>query len=239
MEGEKVTAHYLNMMEKEYKEDLSKVLFATSLCSDDVNISTDFRKVLKRPFTMGGLGGLPYSGYTGMVAYGHHIPDQGSAYIFYGPHIGITDEGELGRMRRPGQSHITNSCGALMLALERLSEGDDEVYIPMSSEYDYQQTLLERSVMPYKQQILGASDPRKEITDVTYMVIDKLIHKYVRMAINEFCCENIYLLGGVIINTSPEHPDYVDVRNFEVIEKDKAGNLKTIVQEKNPVLTAI
>ena len=84
--GEEVTETYLNLIEKEYQSDLSKMLFATSVCSDDVNVSTDFRRVLSRPFTMGGLGGLPYSGFTGMVAYSHHIPDGGDAFILWSPY---------------------------------------------------------------------------------------------------------------------------------------------------------
>jgi hypothetical protein len=69
--GDDITESYLTLLEKEYNSDLRKMLFATSVCSDDVNVSTDFRRVLSRPFTMGGLGGLPYSGFTGMVAFSH------------------------------------------------------------------------------------------------------------------------------------------------------------------------
>jgi hypothetical protein len=217
--GEEVTDTYLNLIEKEYKSDLSNMLFATSVCSDDVNVSTDFRRVLTRPFTMGGLGGLPYSGFTGMVAFSHHIPDSGDGFIFYGPHIGITDEGELGRMRRHGQRKLTNSCGALMLALERFGseERGQETYVPHHVDYDYQQMLLESMMMPFKHQILTAENPKKEITHYAYYKIDKQIKRLVKMAIKEFHCERIFLLGGVIINTSEEFHDYVDIRNFDVI----------------------
>lgn len=218
--GESVTHKYLNFLEKEYQVDLKKMLFATSLCSDDVNVSTDFRKVLARPFTMGGLGGLPYAGLTGMVAFAHHIPDGGDAFIFYGPHIGISDDGELGKMRRPGQGKLTNSCGALMLGLERLQQ-QNEVYVPINSELDYQQILLERTVMPYKQRILEAKNPKKEITEVFYEEIHKKIQLLVKMAKKEFPCERIFLLGGIIINTSPEFNDMVDVRNFQVIDTNE------------------
>ncbi|MEP2239145.1 MAG: hypothetical protein ABJI22_12345 [Maribacter sp.] len=49
--GDEITESYLSLLETEYKSDLKKMLFATSVCSDDVNVSTDFRKVLSRPFT--------------------------------------------------------------------------------------------------------------------------------------------------------------------------------------------
>lgn len=218
--GENVTNKYLDFLEKEYQSDLSKMLFATSLCSDDVNVSTDFRKVLARPFTMGGLGGLPYSGLTGMVAFAHHIPDGGDAFIFYASHIGISDDGQLGKMRRPGQSKLTNSCGALMLGLERLQQ-QNEVYVPINSELDYQQILLERTVMPYKQRILEAKNPKKEITEVFYEEIHKKIQLLVKMSKKEFACKRIFLLGGIIINTSPEFNDMVNVRNFQVINTNE------------------
>jgi hypothetical protein len=225
--GAHITETYLTYLSEHYKEDLSKMLFATSVCADDINVSTDFRRVLTRPFTLGGLGGLPYAGFTGMVAYGHHIPDQGSGFIFYGPHIGITDEGILGQMRRPGQSALSNSCGALMLALSRL-ESEDDIYVPMNVEYDYQQILLERTVMPYKHEILSSENRKKAITEVTYRNIHKQLHFLIKKAKDEFRCERIFLLGGIIINTSPEYHDYVEVRNFEVID---LKNIEAITSE--------
>ena len=215
--GSYITEKYLSYLSDQYKEDLKKMLFATSVCADDINVSTDFRRVLTRPFTLGGLGGIPFAGFTGVVAFSHHIPDNGSAFIFYGPHIGITDEGELGKMRRPGQAGLSNSCGALMLALSRL-EMEEDIYVPMNVEYDYQQILLERTVMPYKHEILVSDNRKKAITEVTYTNIDRQLHFLIRKAKDEFRCNRIYLLGAIIINTSPEYHDYVEVRNFEVIE---------------------
>lgn len=215
--GAHVTETYLAYLSEHYKEDLTKMLFATSVCADDINVSTDFRRVLTRPFTLGGLGGIPFAGLTGMVAFSHHIPDNGSAFIFYGPHIGITDEGELGKMRRPGQAALSNSCGALMLALSRL-EVEDDVYVPVNVEYDYQQILLEQTVMPFKHDILTSDNRKKAITEVTYNNIDRQLHILIRKAKDEFRCKRIFLLGAIIINTSPDHHDYVEVRNFEVIE---------------------
>lgn len=217
--GDKVTEKYLAYLEKKYGSDLDKMLFATSLCSDDINVSTDFTKVLKRPFTMGGLGGLPCSGITGMVAFGHHIPDEGDAFIFYGPHIGITDEGTLGKMKRPGQQKESNSCGALMLALNRMKR--ENTYIPIGLDCDHQQIQLERTVMPYKERILKAENQEKEITEVTYENINRQIHFLIDKARDEFLTERIFLLGGIVINTSQDYHDFVDVRNFEVLDIKK------------------
>lgn len=225
--GAEITETYLNFISGEYGSDIDKILFATSLCCDDINVSTDFRRVLTRPFTLGGLGGLPYAGITGMVAFAHHVPDGGDAFIFYGPHIGITDEGVLGQMRRPGQQHLTNSCGALVLALERLNGG----HVAHAEHYDLdaQELMLERSLAPLKE---GTSSEIeiKAAVDFTYYNVRTRLLRLIKASRTEFSCKRIFLLGGIIINTSPEFHDYVDIRHFEVLDPK---------QIEDPELTSI
>lgn len=214
--------HYLGKMQREHDIDISKVLMATSLCSDDINIpSTTFFNVLFGPFIMGGLGGIPFVGQTGMTAFAHHVPDGGSAFIFYGPHIGITLEGELGKMYRPRMEEKGNSCGALMLALSRL---EDTNYKPTLNADDYQQMKLEDSLLPYRDDILSSNNSQKAITDATYEIIDKKVHEYVLTCKDEFHVDKITLLGGVIINTGHGIDDYFDARNFEVIDLKSMKN---------------
>lgn len=208
--------HYLGKMQIEHKLDISKVLMATSVCSDDINIpSTTFFNVLFGPFVMGGLGGLPFSGNTGMTAFAHHIPDQGSAFIFYGPHIGITLEEDLGKMYRPRMENKGNSCGALMLALDRLQDGG---YKPVINDDDYQQMKLEESLLPFREEILASENQAKAITEATYKIIDEKIHNQLKICKDEFHVDRVTLLGGIIINTDYGLDDYFDPRNFEVID---------------------
>ncbi len=208
--------HYLGKMQIEHDLDISKVLMATSVCSDDINVpSTTFFNVLFGPFIMGGLGGLPFVGQTGMTAFAHHIPDEGSAFIFYGPHIGITLDGDLGKMYRPRQEETGNSCGALMLALSRLQDGD---YTPVIKDEDYQQMKLEESLLPYRDRILNSKNQAQEITEVTYEIIHARIHEHLKSCKNEFHVDRVTLLGGIIINTDYGLDDYFDARNFEVID---------------------
>jgi hypothetical protein len=216
MDAKDTSIHFLGRMQIEHKLDISKVLMATSVCSDDINVpSTSFFSVLFGPFIMGGLGGLPFAGQTGMTAFAHHIPDEGSAFIFYGPHIGVTLEGDLGKMYRPRQEQTGNSCGALMLALSRFHDGG---YRPVLNEDDYQQMKLEESLLPYRDQILASDIPEKAITEATFEVIDKKIHKHLSTCKDEFKVDKVTLLGGIIINTDYGLDDYFDPRNFEVID---------------------
>ena len=162
MDAKDTSIHYLGKMQIDHKINVSKVLMATSVCSDDINVpSTTFFNVLFGPFIMGGLGGLPFAGQTGMTAFAHHIPDEGSAFIFYGPHIGVTLEGDLGKMYRPRQENTGNSCGALMLALSRLQDGS---YQPVMNDDDYQQMKLEESLLPYQEHFLASDYTENAIT---------------------------------------------------------------------------
>lgn len=217
MDAKDTSIHYLGKIQLEHKIDISKVLMATSVCSDDINVpSTTFFNILFGPFVMGGLGGLPFSGKTGMTAFAHHVPVDGNAFIFYGPHIGTTLNGELGKMYRPRQEKAGDSCGALMLALRRFQENED--YTPVLNEDDYQQMKLEKSLLPYKSEILSSENPEKEITEITFKIIDKKIHEYIIACKNEFHFDKIVLLGGIVINTDYSLDDYFDTRNFEIID---------------------
>ncbi len=194
----------------------SRVLLATSLCSDDINSkSTGFFNNFFGPFCMGGLAGIPFAGKTGMIAFAHHIPDDGAGFIFYGPHIGITVEGELGKLYRPRIEKKGDSCGALMISLKRFQEIPD--YQPEFSADDYQQSSLEAELLPYKDEILASPNPTKTITEFTYKIIDRKIHEYIKAVKEEFHVNKIVLLGGIVINTEFGVDDYFAVRNFEVI----------------------
>ncbi|MEM7486080.1 MAG: hypothetical protein AAF348_12805 [Bacteroidota bacterium] len=216
MDAKDTSIHYLGKMQLEHNIDISKVLMATSVCSDDINVpSTTFFNVLFGPFIMGGLGGLPFAGQTGMTAFAHHIPDEGSAFIFYGPHIGITLEGDLGKMYRPRQEQTGNSCGALMLALSRLQ---DSTYKPVLNDDDYQQMKLEESLLHYREEILGSENQEKAITEATYEIIDKKVHEHLKSCKNEFPVDKVTLLGGIIVNTDYGLDDYFVAKNFEVLD---------------------
>lgn len=206
--------------------DLSKVLLADSVCADDVIPIHEsdipltkrlgkLRKHFLGPFSMGGLAGIPYSGLTGLSTVAHHIPDGGSVLIAYGPHIGITDSGELGRLLRPGQHKESAACGALTLAIEHFRSSPD--YVPPYNEDDTEQMTLERRLLPFRTQILEAEKPLLVATEIAYTIIHELIHRYVRSNKNAFACEYLALAGGIVINTSPNAEDYIDLRHLSLL----------------------
>lgn len=205
--------------------DLEKLLLATSVCADDIILlrqpegsSRQTKGLFKReflgPFSMGGLAGLPYSGLTGMMTIGHHIPDGGSVLIVYGPHIGISEQGELGKLLRPGQCDESPACGALSLALRHFQSSPD--YHPDYNDDDTEQMTLERRLLPFRAAILAAEHPLWTATEYAYATIHELIHRYLDKQKAHFHCEYLALAGGIVINTGPGHEDYIDWRHFTV-----------------------
>jgi len=206
--------------------DLSKLLLATSVCADDIvpmkesemplaKTKVTIKKEFLGPFGLGGLAGIPYSGLTGMQALAHHVPDGGSVLFVYGPHIGVSASGELGKLQRPGQHKETGACGALHVAVEHLRASPD--YQPPHDDDDTEQMTLERRLLPFRERILAAQSPLKEATEVAYAVIHELIQRYIRARKGEFHCEYVATAGGIIINTGPDSEDYFDLRHLDIL----------------------
>ena len=73
-------------------------------------------------FPLGGLAGIPFTGKTGWGAFTHHVPAQGNILAMYGPHVGITKDGEVGKINRPGMDKPTTACGASIGAFNHLNK---------------------------------------------------------------------------------------------------------------------
>ena len=82
-------------------------LFASSVCVDEINhhkdsLNRQLADFWGECFYMGGLGGLPFVGKTGFKAYSHHVPNDGHILILFAPHVGIAEDGIIGKYCRPG-----------------------------------------------------------------------------------------------------------------------------------------
>jgi hypothetical protein len=213
----------VSWLEQELGLGLAHVLLATSVCADDIVFATDVAGVETRQptrrlsgvFGMGGLAGLPFAGKTGMTAFAHHVPDDGAACIFYGAHIGMTDAGELGKVLRLGQHDESPACGALGVAIKHFQSSPD--YEPILDMDDAQKALLEQRLKPHMAHILAAPNPMQAASEAAYSIIHDLIERYVVAVKAQFRCERLALVGVMIINTSPENEDYIDLRHSAVL----------------------
>jgi hypothetical protein len=204
----------------DYYEDVlelepSKIMFADSICSDDVNsiqYPTRAQEFLG-PFKMGGLNGYPFTGLTGMKAFASHVPDEGAVLIYYGPHIGITQHGVIGEIHRLGQSKNSSCCGACKGALQKLL--NNEIEFGKTSELDYQMNVLEQILFQQKKRITEAQSPIYESTEVIYDAIDTRINELV--ALTNYHCKYIILIGAILINSDTDMGSFTATKRFDII----------------------
>lgn len=203
----------------------SQIMFADSVCSDDVN-SIQYPVRIQEflgPFKMGGLDGFPFTGLTGMGAFASHVPDNGAVFIYYGPHIGISKNGVVGEIHRHGQSENTSCCGAAKGALNKLINGTIED--GKLTDLDYQMNTIEQMLLKEKERVLSAPLPIKEATEVIYEAIDRRILELV--AATKFPCKYVILMGAILINSDSDIGSFTASRRFEsiYIESNERKNL--------------
>jgi len=191
------------------------ILLGQSTCVDDVlNTKSPFSEhMVKGPFNFGGLGGVPFTGLTGLSAYAHHVPDSGTALLVVGPHIGYSEESGWGMILREGQDKTTTCCGALMAALSNLeAEG---IKKQMPQEPDYQQMTIEQFALLHNDEILASKVPLVTFT--------KLINKEIARIMNDLPRSEVHyryviMVTGVIINTDYGFPDYIWVDDLSIYD---------------------
>jgi hypothetical protein len=111
--------------------DKQQTLFAHSVCPDEINhddgdITDIFREHFDGVFSLGGLGGIPFSGKTGFAAYAAHVPDEGHIFVLFASHCSVSQEGKCGYYHRHGQAALTPACGAAIGAFKAVQNMNEE-----------------------------------------------------------------------------------------------------------------
>jgi hypothetical protein len=213
-----VTKEYLHKILTEYTVPLQKVLFASCICPDELNYrATDFDRSFSHAFCLGGLGGIPYTGKTGMAAYAGHVPADGASFIFYGPHVGIHKDGTIGIIHRQHQQEPTYSCGALVSVLERMR---NDIPFDWSTDNfgDLQARVIEKLLHTHKERIFNSGQYVLEAVNIIFDVSGCMLRQFVMENKQEFPCKHVFLLGGIMINTDAGLENYVEIQSFEHIE---------------------
>lgn len=188
----------LNVIERKLSLIPSQIMSADSICCDDIN-SIEYPKrayEMLGPFKMGGLNGFPFAGLTGMGAFAHHVPEDGALFIFYGPHIGLTKTGNIGKIFRGGQSISSSCCGAATAAVNKLLK--DEIKEAEITELDYQQNTLEQILFRSRERVLSSAEPIVEATEVIYEAINERMGTLIEQT--NFPCGHVIRMGAVLIN---------------------------------------
>jgi hypothetical protein len=219
---------------KEYGYGESSLL-ATSLCCDEINrvLEKDFSKHYTDNFSMGGLAGFPFGGITSFGAFAHHIPDNGSCLVVYGPHVGVDSTGTVGKVDRRGRAAPGACCGSACAAAGHVAcvlkgevkKVDPAIYADVTNA---QQMMVSSLLEPYAERLSKASNEMVELPFALYDAQKKIMEQIIAAGCQEVANGKIALLGGIQINTAPGETDYFLPLTFD-IRDNKNNKIKDLL----------
>lgn len=210
-------------------------LLATSLCCDELarRLEDDFVKVYGNNFNLGGLSGFPFAGNTGFGAMAAHIPDDGYCLTVYGPHVGVSADGTVGKVERSGIALLDNCCGSAIAAsnyLNGITSGGATVSVKIQSFTDFQQNVVQELILPHGKRLADSENRMIELPYALYDSQDLLMRSIVAAGAGG-TKKGIALLGGIQINTGPNSLDY-----FHPLRFDYMNNKGEIIEDLLPLL---
>jgi hypothetical protein len=199
----------------------ANTLLATSLCCDELarQLEDDFNGVYGNNFNLGGLAGFPFAGNTGFGAMAAHIPDDGYCLTVFGPHVGITADGLVGKVERSGIALVDSCCGSAIAAsnyVKGITDGGMAVKVNLQSFTDFQQGAVQELILPHGQRLSKAENRMVELPLALYesqnLLLDDIITKG-----STGIKRGLARLGGIQINTGPNTLDYFLPLRFDYI----------------------
>ena len=210
-------------------------LLATSLCCDELarRLEDDLIKVYGNNFNLGGLAGFPFAGNTGFGAMSAHIPDDGNCLVVFAPHVGITQDGLVGKVERQGIALVDSCCGSAIAAsnyVAGITNGGASMTTKIQTFSDFQQGAVQELILPHGKRLNDADNRMKELPYALYESQNLLLSDIVTTGAGGLK-KATTVLGGVQINTSPDTLDYFHPLRFDMVD----GNGK-VVEDLLPLL---
>lgn len=168
------------------------------------------------------MAGFAHGGVTSFGAMANHIPDGGSCFICFGPHVGLDHDGNVGKVNRRGMAKSGACCGSACAAaghVDCVHKGEIEPTDPaiFSDPVNAQQAMVNHLLMPYAETLAKSPEPMVELPLSLYDAQKKMMDEIVKAGCQEVGGDGkIALLGGVQINTPPETEDYFLPLSFEL-----------------------
>ena len=226
------------LIEKIKMLDLNKdkTHFTLSICCDEINHEKDdlpdlFRELLGEVFQMGGLGGIPFAGTTGLNATLHHVPDNGTLFILYGPHIGLSLDGKLGDYNRVGVAETGHACGAAIGAYNQLEKLNyDATKLTNDNKFDPQFNYIVQELLAKNtKSVIKHKDPNetnKNISIAMFAIIQEWIEKFKEEFKKQTHIKKLVLIGGIVINVSKKLDTINNLEDHFYIIKDEIVEIK-------------
>ena len=196
-----------------------QTIFSDCFCRDEINQKTvdKFSAVWGENFRLAGLAGLPTSGLTGMAALTSHMPTDGRQFFVFGPHIAIDSEGSWGLAERMNVEKSTVACGSLAAAIDQVwAEGSENS--SLDPDLDLEQNIVVKALQNMKR----AGDPQPSLLEVTCQmvnVIGESLERLIQFQKTDFAYA---FLGGVLINTPVNEPEYFAPVHFHSVSSRRS-----------------
>jgi len=197
----------------------SNTIYGQSICSDEINgdkghLSTLLTSYYGRTFPMGGIGGAPYVGTTGFMAFSHHVPDNGHVLIVFGPHVGFSPAGEPGKFLRTGQADLSTSCGAVIAAYSQCTSDPNMAADPQ----DMEQSWLREKLAPHCAEVAASKNVMVELALKAYKVVEEEMLSIIN---TNYGPGNLVLVGGIQINMPYPSPGFFLPMHFSLRSASK------------------
>ena len=218
----------------------TNLMLAQSVCSDDANApyfgnasnmgqTPPFQNNFLGPFFAGGVGGYPHTGITAFIAWGSHVTNTGALALTAMPHIGITQNGDLGYISRYGhtsENQISSTCGAIAVANAWVISSSNA---PTTNNFpnDYQQYTLTDILYPYRAAITTGSfgqqmqfSTEKIRVSSSQWIINNIPNLTSPPAVAGTypIPANIYYFCGTFINVDYGYDAYINPNTFQVYD---------------------
>lgn len=194
---------------KGYTGDNSLALI--SMCRDEITrpFVDAADQLWGHSFSIASLAGMVMCGKTGFAAGLSHAPQQDlgadglEKYVFIvGPHIAVSADGEVGKVKRLGREAMSGACGAVMAFQGELAGG---TLTTASDEVDLELNLMKQRLLT----MLKFGEAVPNLVDLTKSAHDRIIadtKATAKLSVNADISCSAYL-SGVLIH-GPEYSHF-------------------------------
>ena len=169
-------------------------------------------------FPLSGLAGLPFTGKTGWGAFSSHCPKDGNIVVLFAPHVGITDQGVVGMVKRQGQSQASSACGAAIAALSAV-KNDKTSGNFLSGYQDHQLDCIKHLLVDHTKEISEHENEQVALVYTMFNLIEQFLNDILS---DKWMSEKsqLAIIGGIMINIDGKNADRFLPLKFEVRKKD-------------------
>mmetsp|Transcript_70320 Transcript_70320/g.132708 ORF Transcript_70320/g.132708 Transcript_70320/m.132708 type:complete len:430 (-) Transcript_70320:39-1328(-) len=206
----------------------ANTIYGTSIDPDKINSRTPgFLQQMRfhwgEDVALGGIFGAPFVGKSGFDDFSNKVPENGNVIMLFGSHIGISEEGLIGKVRRQGEEGLSNACSAAIGAYNAcIKSGSDSSDVADFDKMDLRMDWIKQQLAPYAQKISRQEHPMVALAQRAYKIIEDEVNKIVS---NDFGDGYLALLGIIQINMPEPYFDHFFPVKFEVRNKKESHDM--------------